>query len=260
MSNGQVFKVHANRNYTVMSNYHLKDHRLSLKAKGILSIMLSLPDTWDFSKAGLVAIVKEGRTVVENALDELKAAGYIVIEERRDRGRFAYSYNIYEKPRTENPYTDNPRTDNQRQLNTNKLNTKKSNTNNKESKKEATVASYDAIIEEKVEDEEVRASLYEFIKMRKLMKKPLTNKALELLIKKLNNMATSPAEKVELLNQSIMNNWLTIYPLKDSGQKSRSPKEETDEERSKREYVDFLRKREEDARAYQRKLEEEQRQ
>ena len=184
--------------------------------------MLSLPENWDFSKAGLVKIVKEGRTVVENALAELKAAGYIEIEERREKGRFSYSYNIYEKPRTENPYTEKPRTENLQQLNTKELNTKKSNTKKKERKKEATVASYDAIISENVKDEEVKKAIYEFIKMRKLMKKPLTNTALDLLIKKLDKMATEPTGKVELLNQSILNGWLTIYPLKNRGEGQKS--------------------------------------
>lgn len=217
--NGQVFKVHATRGYTVMSNHHLRNPNLSLKAKGILSVMLSLPDNWDFSKAGLVKIVKEGRTVVENALTELKEAGYLVIEEKREKGRFYYAYSIYEKPHTENPYAENPCTENQQQLNTKELNTKESITNKEERKKEAKPGSYDEMIKEKVEDEEVKKALYEFIKMRKLMRKPLTNTALDLLIKRLDKIAPEPKFKVEVLNQSIVNNWLNVYPLK-SGQQS----------------------------------------
>lgn len=218
MSNGQFFKVHKTKDFTVMSNHHLKDKRLSLKAKGLMSLMLSLPENWDFSKNGLIAIVKEGRTVVENSLSELKEAGYLRIEENRDRGRFSYSYHIYEKPCSEKPYADFPYTDNQQQLNTNKLNTKESKTNNiKERKKEVKPSSYDLIIDQFIplSKVEVRDAIYEFIKMRKLMKKPMTDKALELLLKKLDKLAGYDySMMVEILNQSIMNNWQGVFPLK----------------------------------------------
>jgi hypothetical protein len=85
------------------------------------------------------------------------------------------------------------------------------NTSKKESKKEKT---YDEIISSYVQDEELKNALLEFIKMRKLIKKPLTNNALELLIKKLFNMTNSINEMVAILEQSIMNNWQSIYPLK----------------------------------------------
>lgn len=97
-----VIRVNKSRNYTVMSNYHLRDKNLSLKAKGLLSIMLSLPDDWDYSIKGLVAICKEGQTSVETALDELKEYGYVVIEKiapnKDNGGKFEYIYNIYEQP------------------------------------------------------------------------------------------------------------------------------------------------------------------
>ncbi len=66
-----TFKIEKDKNYTVMSNYHLRDKRLSLKAKGLLSFMLSLPEDWDYSLNGLVAMHKEGREAIQNALDEL---------------------------------------------------------------------------------------------------------------------------------------------------------------------------------------------
>ena len=85
--------------YTVMSNYHFKDKRLSLKAKGLLSLMLSLPDSWDFSLMGLTSICVESRDTIRKILNELKNNRYLkIIEKRDENGRFYYEYIIYEKP------------------------------------------------------------------------------------------------------------------------------------------------------------------
>ena len=72
-----VFRVERTRDYTVMSNFHLKDMKLSLKAKGLLSMMLSLPETWNYTTRGLAAICKEGVDAIGSAVRELEAAGYI---------------------------------------------------------------------------------------------------------------------------------------------------------------------------------------
>ena len=139
-----VFRVERTRDYTVMCNHHLKDSGLSLKAKGLLSMMLSLPDEWNYSTRGLAAICKEGVDAIGKALKELEQAGYIVRRQLRGAdGRICDTeYTIYEQPRppdtalpdTENPYLDipdmeQPDTDNPAQLNTKKSNTKQSNTN-----------------------------------------------------------------------------------------------------------------------------------
>lgn len=133
-----TFKINKNRDFTVMSNYHLRDRNLSLKAKGLLSFMLSLPDDWDYSLRGLVAICKESKDAIRSTLNELKLNYYLKIEPSRDdTGKFEYNYLIYEKPyrtrlksrnppNTDFPYTDEPSTDNQPQINT-----KESNTNHK---------------------------------------------------------------------------------------------------------------------------------
>ena len=75
-----VFKVEKRKNYTIMSNHHLQNKNLSLKAKGLLSYMLSLPEDWDYSLAGLEANCKESKTALTTALNELKANGYVKIE------------------------------------------------------------------------------------------------------------------------------------------------------------------------------------
>lgn len=97
-----VFKINKTKDYTVMSNNHLKERKMSLKAKGLLSIMLSLPNNWDYSVNGLVAICKENETSINSALKELKEFGYLKVEKllpnQTKTGRIEYVYNIFEKP------------------------------------------------------------------------------------------------------------------------------------------------------------------
>jgi len=143
-----VFRVEKTRDYTVMANFHLKDTGLTLKSKGLLSMMLSLPDEWNYTTRGLAAICREGVDCIGAALKELETAGYIVRTQLRDeKGRITDTeYIIYERPQrqpnpaspymaspytarpdTENPdmdkpYTAKPCTENPTQLNTNELN------------------------------------------------------------------------------------------------------------------------------------------
>ena len=114
-----IFRVKKNHNYTCMSNHHLRDKDLSLKAKGLLSFMLSLPDDWDYSEAGLIKILKEGRTAVETALCELERFGYLERDiKRKENGRFNSDYTVYEKPcRVFN--SGKPASGNQQEINTN---------------------------------------------------------------------------------------------------------------------------------------------
>lgn len=94
-----VMRINKTKNYPVMSNIHLRDKKMSLKAKGLLSLMLSLPDNWNCSVAGLVAICKENKTSIQNTLKELESLKYLVRTRTQDeKGRFNYIYNIFEKP------------------------------------------------------------------------------------------------------------------------------------------------------------------
>ena len=143
-----VFRIERTQNYTVMSNYHLRDKALSLKSKGLLSMMLSLPEDWNYTTRGLAKICKEGVDAIGGALRELETAGYIVRHQLRDRqGRISDTeYVIYEQPQpkapdmphpdtagpdtaspdTENPYLDKPDTEKPAELNIEKSNTEKS--------------------------------------------------------------------------------------------------------------------------------------
>lgn len=133
-----VFRIERTRDYTVMSNHHLRNANLSLKAKGLLSMMLSLPEDWNYTTRGLAKICKEGVDAIGAALRELEATGYIVRHKLRDRqGRISDTeYVIYEQPQlrkpdtdspdTENPYMDKPDTEKPAELNIEKSNTEKS--------------------------------------------------------------------------------------------------------------------------------------
>lgn len=135
-----IFRVNKTKDYTTMSNYHLKDIRISLKAKGLLSEMLSLPENWDYSVQGLVAINKENEIAIKGALNELKKYNYLIVKKiRNEKGLFEYAYDIYEqpiKPGIRFPGVDEPDLDNQVQLNTNnkELNNKRKKENIKEKK------------------------------------------------------------------------------------------------------------------------------
>ena len=140
-----VFRVEKSRDYTVMSNCHLRDKGLSLKAKGLLSQMLSLPEDWDYTLSGLSHINRESKDAIRSAVNELEAAGYIQRRQTTDAsGKFSGNeYVIHEspvktepsleKPSSGNPTTDNPSTgkpssENPTQLNIDITNTQKQNT------------------------------------------------------------------------------------------------------------------------------------
>ena len=141
-----VFRIEKTRDYTVMSNHHLRDMGLSLKSKGLLSMMLSLPEDWNYTTRGLAKICKEGTDSIGSALKELERAGYIVRNRLRDsKGKIVdVEYVIYETPHppepdgpyeeepdteqpdTENPDMDTPGLENRPQLNKDKSNPDKS--------------------------------------------------------------------------------------------------------------------------------------
>ena len=123
-----VFRIEKTKNYTVISNYHLRDKRLSLKAKGLLSYMLSLPEDWNYSLKGLCQVNKENETAIRSALKELEDNNYLERKKvRNNKGLFEYDYLIYEHPKKEPhieyPYMENPCQENQIQINTNDINT-----------------------------------------------------------------------------------------------------------------------------------------
>lgn len=209
-----VVRVHKNANFTVMSNYHFKEKKMSLKAKGLLSLMLSLPDDWDYSIAGLTTLSRDGRDGVMSALGELEKFGYLERERvTNDKGQFAgVEYNIYEspqekpvseKPNQENSTLEKPNSEKATQLNTNSINNLLDKVFIELSTKE--------------KDVELIALYREYIKMRNEIKSPLTELGLEKLIDRAKKLSKGNirVEKV-LLENAIINNWKNVYPPRES--------------------------------------------
>lgn len=224
-----VLRIHKTKNYTVMSNYHLREKDMSFKAKGLMSVMLSLPEDWDYSVAGLATLASDGKDSVISALKELEKFGYLVRSQIVDgKGRFVQvAYNIYEEPQQVSPYAENPNTgfpnaEKPTQLNTKELNTNKINKVSKEESKKSkpekrakeNVISFNQLIDNYTSNQQLRDELKEHLKVRKNKKAALTNRAIELSLKKLDDLASNDAEKIKMVQNAIMSGWTTFYPLK----------------------------------------------
>ena len=124
-----VFRVEKTKDFTVMSNHHLRNTELSLKAKGLLSLMLSLPEDWDYTTKGLAHICRDGVDSITTALKELERHGYLTRQRLRyENGQLGdIEYTIHEKPVTGvkqgvSPKRENPRQVNPRQVNPRQVN------------------------------------------------------------------------------------------------------------------------------------------
>ena len=130
-----ILRKEKRSNYTAIDNAIFRNYDLSLKAKGLLCQMLSLPDGWQFSVEGLTRLSTDGKSAVTSALNELQEAGYFYREQSRNNGKMSSAVYVIsevpfaEKPSAENPSTEKPMTENPPQLNTKELNTYESNTN-----------------------------------------------------------------------------------------------------------------------------------
>lgn len=203
-----VFRINKTNNFTIMSNTHFKEKKMSLKAKGLLSLMLSLPDDWDYSIAGLATLSKDGKDSVMSALAELEKFGYLTRTRLvNEKGQFAgVEYNIYENPVTAEPNQDKensaePDAEKQGQLITNSTN-----------------HLLDKVFELLNTNDPELISLYrEYIKMRDTINSPLTEIGLEKLIERAKRLSKSN-ERIEkmLLESAIINNWKNVYPPRES--------------------------------------------
>lgn len=238
-----VIRVNNTKGFTVMSNYHFQDKEISLKAKGLLGLMLSLPSNWDYSVNGLVAFVKENKAAVQTALKELEEHKYLKRTRVQDEtGRFDYIYDIYEKPYDKLPCTENRCTDiqctevqcteNQPQINTNKQNTNKQSTKelntNEYKEKNIKKESVNSVIAEYTENKELQDALHGFVEMRTKARKPLTVRAMKLSLNVLDNLAVDDVTKIAIVNQSIVHTWSTFYKLQNNnngGQRQLTRKE-----------------------------------
>lgn len=223
-----VFRISKTKNFTVMSNYHFKEKKMSLKAKGLLSLMLSLPDDWDYSVSGLVKLSKDGKDSVMTALAELEKFGYLTREQMtNEKGQFSgVQYNIFEEPQKEsavpakshsaNKNSEKQNAENPRQLNTNPSITKE----NKDIKELSTKSGglipdeiYDFLVEE-IEDDELRELYMDYILMRNEYS-PITLKGLKMLLargERLSEFNTNIHKAI--VETAIINNWQNIYAPK----------------------------------------------
>lgn len=240
-----VFRIEKTKNYTVMSNHHFKNHKMSLKAKGLLSMMLSLPPEWDYSIAGLITLSKDGETSVRSGLKELEEFGYLQINkiypDKSKTGRIEYVYNIYEEPQllkqegekqgVENQGVEILYVENQGQLNTKELNTNNKIKNNKRDKKIANQENPISIIKSKTKpnkrmenivtmkgmvnvfsnNEKVKEKLLEYFDIR--VKKGLQPNQWKIILEDLRNFAGENANlAIDRINNSIAGGYMQIIP------------------------------------------------
>lgn len=224
-----VIRVEKTKNYTVMSNYHFKERTMSLKAKGLLSLMLSLPDNWDYSIAGLVAICKENETAIKSALKELQQFGYVKVDkimpDKTDSGRIEYIYNIYEKPKqdskkqdVENLPLENQHVENHTQLSINELNTNKlsikDNIYKKNSKKKSKIDIKIESIEKKCLEYDLKDEVIELLSrfFRNLLEnhKMVTDDKVNAILTRLAKVSTKT--QINAIQLSLDNGYMNIEP------------------------------------------------
>ena len=218
-----IIRVHKTNNFTVMSNTHFKEKAMSLKAKGLLSLMLSLPDDWNYSISGLVRLSKDGKDSVMTALAELEEFGYLTRHRTTDsKGKFSgVEYNIFEQPQRDNPSAENPNSAEQNAEKTNaenpsQLNTKESITNDKLLNKENTkenkdINSYSSILSQ-IQNDQLRNLYVDYIEMRRNIGSPITDRGLNMLITRCERISAGHIEKQKrLLEVAIINGWKNVY-------------------------------------------------
>ena len=215
-----TFRVEKTTNYTVMSNYHLRDKNLTLKAKGLLSWMLSNTEGWDYSVAGIVEVMKENRDAINSALTELEDFGYLTRKKIREGGKFGgVEYLITEIPFTENPLAVNPTTENPQQRNNNKINNKQSSKNTLPTVEEQAPSgkkklSYKDILSDP-ENKIVAEALEKFLascKGKNYTPKIDTVKKFAGTLRE--NSQGNPEIAMMIVDQSIEKGWKALYPLK----------------------------------------------
>lgn len=217
-----VFRVEKNREFVVMNHKFLREKGMSLKAKGLLALCLSLPEDWEYSLSGLCAICKESQTSLRSALKELEAFGYLKRERQKDnKGQFTYEYILYELPHTdfmhadnanaEKLYTDKAQTENVIQQSTNKQSTKIQNTD-KLNKEDIYINSLNNILITTVKNKELIELYQSYIEMRESIKAPITERGLKMLITRCERLSGFNVRiQKTLLEKAIINNWKNVF-------------------------------------------------
>lgn len=233
-----IMRNRTQQGYTNVNNGIFRDQRLSLKARGLLCTMLSLPDCWEFSENGLQSILPaDGKTSIRTALKALEDCGYLVRRQLREKGKMAgWEWEIFdtpqnaEKPQSENPITVNPKSENRPQLTTKQSTIKESIT--KESKKERKHRSFDAIINAYTDNPSTRELLGEWLQNRKAKRAAMTDNAVKRNVDKLDQYAQESRMSVDdYLAEVVRRGWTAFYPIKSyQGGNQRTPQGKTQAE------------------------------
>ena len=199
--------------FTTIDNDIFRNQALSLKAKGLLCLMISLPDGWNYSVAGLVALSSDGESSVRSALKELQEHGYFYRRQIRQNGKISdIEYVICEEPFHDDlvgdfPQQEKPQQEKRRLLNTNTLNKEELNTK----KSKETVQDVISML-----PDELKEVAEAFVEHRKALKAPMTGNALKLAIRKAKKYANDDLDKtIAIMEQSIENGWKGIFELKE---------------------------------------------
>ena len=243
------FKINKTENYTIIANTHLKERKMSLKSKGLLTLMLSLPDDWNYSLKGLVSLCSESESAIKSSLQELKKFGYLRIQKiapKKGSGKFEYIYEIFESPlkeeerqkvnrkvenlqlenqpdenvpienlKVENQPVENLQLENQpdilstKQSRTKELNTKEKN---KKEKMDHTGKLLDYIETLEI-DSEKKEIFKEWIEYKKSKSQYKDTKSIDILIKRF--IKYSVQELRDIIEKSIMNNYSGIFEPKE---------------------------------------------
>lgn len=221
-----VIRIHKTNNFTVMSNYHFKEKNMSLKAKGLLSLMLSLPNDWNYSVAGLVKLSKDGKDSVMTALAELEKFGYLTRQQLfNEKGQFSgVEYHIYEQPQEQKPVTENPNTENENtenshaenrpQLNTNQLKTKENKDIKVLNTKPISESElYDILID--IDNTDLAELYRAYTEWRATTDSPLTAQGLKMLIKRCERLSNfDVAVQLAMVETALIQGWKNVFAPK----------------------------------------------
>lgn len=215
-----VFRVEKSREFVVMNNRFLRNKEMSLKAKGLLALCLSLPEDWNYSLNGLVAICKESHTSIRSTLKELEQFNHLRREKTKDsKGQFVYEYIIYEipyesisEPHTENLYMDNLYTDNLHIENNIQQSIEEEIIEEQNIDNTLYISEQEEIILKNVDNMDLVALYKQYLEMRKSINAPLTPRGMKMLITRCVNLSHNSVKVQKLiLENAIINRWKNVY-------------------------------------------------
>ena len=227
MADDKIRGFHINRNgYGSVPKAVMQDQKLSIAAKAVYAYFCSFTGSGDScfpTRKKICYDLGISNDSLSKYLNQLIDNGYLIVEQIKEKGRF--SHNVYTLPDTILPCpkisdtvkTEHGKTDTKKNSSKTNSNTK---TNSEEKKKERKKSGYDEILSQ-IEDDSLRECYLEYIKMRKMIKAPMTDRALTMLINKVNELEPHSIDrKKRLLDTAIINNWKSVYPIKETDERN----------------------------------------